>query len=604
MCGIAALVTRSPRPGGDVVDRMVAALRHRGPDRQATWHGGRCSLGTARLGVVDLAGGAQPMADASGCCVLTFNGAIHGWQDLRRQLRGYPFRTETDTEVILALHERDPEGFVQALPGMFGLALWDAKRQRLTVARDRFGEKPVYYATGPDGTLAVASEIKALLASGLVKPELSGPALSQYLTRMHVHPAQSVYTGVQVLPPAHMLQWEDGRIRVRRYWEPPPVDPSPDMDEAVPRFRALLEQAVQRQLVADVPVGILLSGGVDSTTVAAVASRHHGALKSFSFGFQSGVQSELPFARESAARYGLLHHERLDEGIDLPALLRTMQDVYDEPFGDSSNIPTYLLCELARQHVTVVLGGDGADELLGGYMVWARELDLPVGQRPASPPAAALAALQRLGRRWRARLQGRAAPGSALVQRYAQTCRVVFSPESQVAMGLQPSDRHLRDCGRYPHDTVDDLLRYDTEHYLPGDVLVKTDRAAMAHGLELRAPFLDLDLASYCLSLPDRLKVDAHQEKLLLRRAFETEWIPTVRQRSKQGFGSPMTQWLQQPRMAALKRDVLGNPAHRLYDWLDPAAVQPYVDLDNQQTWSLLVLALWLEAHPCATSPA
>ena len=604
MCGIAALVTRSPPPDGRVVDRMVAALRHRGPDRQSSWHAGRCTLGSARLGVVDLAGGHQPMPSAGGRTAVAFNGAIHGFRALRQALAGYPFRTETDTELILALYERHGDDFLAHLPGMFGFALWDAQRQRLTVARDRFGEKPVYYATGADGSLLVASEIKSLLASGLVQPVLSRPALSQYLSKLHVHATQSIYANIQVLPPAHVLQWQDGRVTLRRYWEPPPAAADMDMAEAVPRFQSLLDQAVRRQLVADVPVGVLLSGGVDSTTIAAVASRHHTGLKSFSFGFEAGVESELPFARASAARYGLAHHERLDTGIDVPALLRRMQHVYDEPFGDSSSIPTFLLCELARQHVTVALGGDGADELLGGYMVWARHLALPVGRRPAAPAGPALALMRRLARRCRSRLCGQADRGSALVQRYATDCRIIFPPEDQRAMGLEPSDRHLRDCARYPHGSIDDLLRYDAEHYLPGDVLVKTDRASMAHGLELRAPFLDLDLASFCLSVPDHLKVDAHQEKLLLRQAYQQDWTDAVRQRSKQGFGGPMAVWLQQPAMQALKHDLLGNRAHPVYDLLDPASVQPFLAQDNQQTWSLLVLALWLEEHRWSTSAA
>jgi asparagine synthase (glutamine-hydrolysing) len=601
MCGIAALVTPQHRPPPGVVAGMVAALQHRGPDSQAVHHFGRCTLGSARLSVVDIEGGRQPILSPDGQSGITFNGAIYGYRAIRQQLAGYPFKTDTDTEVILALQDRWGDEFLAHLPGMFAFALWDERRQTLTCARDRFGEKPLFYAFGPDGELVVASEIKAILASGLVQPVLSRRAVSQYLTRLHVHPAHTIYANVHALPPAHVLRWRRGKVRVERYWQPPQAVLDITMDAAVERFRALFDQAVRRQLVADVPVGVLLSGGIDSTTVAAVASQMQPGLQTFSFGFMAGVESELPYARASAGLYGTTHHEHLDQGIDLPSLLQRMQLVYDEPFGDSSNIPTFLLCEQARRHVTVALGGDGADELLGGYLVWSREyLQNGAPQAMATAPAVAGARrwMQRLARRW-----GRAGPpqsGSALVHRYADGFRVCFTPQVQRQMGLTPADDDSRDCARYQRDTLGDMLRFDTEHYLPGDILVKTDRAAMAHGLELRAPFLDLDLASFCMALPDALKVDDRQEKLLLRRAFESQWTAAVRGRAKQGFGSPMAHWLSAPAARALKCDVLGDRHQRLYDLLDFDAVQPFVAPDNQQTWSLLVLALWLAEHPCA----
>lgn len=610
MCGVVALVTPQVRPLSPAVSRMVASLHHRGPDSQGLHHFGRCTLGSTRLGVVDIAGGRQPILSPGGATGVAFNGAIYDFRTIRQGLTGYPFKTDTDTEVILALHARHGDDFLNHLPGMFAFALWDERRQTLTCARDRFGEKPLYYAFGPDGELLVASEIKAILASGLVEPVLSPRAISQYLTRLHVHPAHTIYANVHVLPPAHVLRWRQGKLRVTRYWQPAQPTQATlgmTMDDAAERFRELFDQAVRRQLVADVPVGVLLSGGVDSSTVAAVASQRQPALQTFSFGFVAGVDSELPYARASAARYGTTHHESDDAQIDVAGLLQRMQTVYDEPFGDSSNIPTYLLCQQARQQVTVALGGDGADELLGGYMVWAREYLAPAGPGampgPGGEGAASQGARPWVQRQWqRFSRRPMPQPGSALVRRYASGFRVCFSPQAQQAMGLVPADDDLRDCARYTQDALSDLLHFDAEHYLPGDVLVKTDRASMAHGLELRAPMLDLDLASFCLSLPDRLKVDQHQEKLLLRHAYGSSWTPQVRALSKQGFGSPMATWLARPETAALKNEVLGDRHHRLYDVLDFDAVQPFVALDNQQTWSLLVLALWLARHPCALS--
>ncbi|MBK9242424.1 MAG: asparagine synthase (glutamine-hydrolyzing) [Acidobacteria bacterium] len=571
MCGIVAIVT--PEAWGQsaaTVTRMVSALRHRGPDSQGLHDFGRCVLGSARLSIVDVDGGDQPILSADAQTGVTFNGAIYGFRQLKAALSDFPFKTGTDTEVILALHAKHGDGFLSHLPGMFAFALWDGPRQTLTCARDRFGEKPLYFAQGSQGEFVVASEIKALLASGLVEPVLSRQALSHYIQRLHVHPTQTIYANVHVLPPAHMLRFHNGRLEVARYWEPPDVTEGMTMPDAVERFRELFDAAVQKQLVADVPVGVFLSGGVDSSTVAAVASRHTQGLKTFSFGFRQGVENELPFARGMAARYGTHHFELADEDVDVSALLWRMQDIYDEPFGDSSNIPTFLISEFARRHVTVALGGDGADELLGGYLCWSRHLlNAPAGTSP-------------------------------LVYRYAHADRVYFTPEQQRQLGHTGETDSLIDYRRYRTGTVGDMLRFDMELYLPGDVLVKTDRASMASSLELRAPFLDVDVASFCLSLPDHLKVDDAREKLLLREAYGSSWTPEIRTRAKQGFGGPMSEWLASPELAEMKREYLGDRNQSIFGVLDFNGVQPFVESNNQQTWSLLVLALWMSRHPCS----
>jgi len=571
MCGIAAIVTPENRPSSaTVVTRMVGALRHRGPDRQAVHSFGRCTLGSARLSIVDIDGGDQPILSADGHVGVTFNGAVYGFRQIKTTLAGYPFKTATDTEVILALYDRHGDDLLSHLPGMFAFALWDDRRQTLICARDRFGEKPLYYAHGAQGEFLVASEIKALLASGLIEPVLNRQALSHYLQRLHVHPTQTIYANIHVLPPAHVLRFDEGRPEVARYWEPPDVAEGMTMPEAAERFRELFDAAVRTQLVADVPVGVFLSGGVDSSTVAAVASRHTQGLKTFSFGFREGVENELPFARGMAERYGTQHCELTDDDVDVSAMLWRMQDIYDEPFGDSSSIPTFLISELARRHVTVVLGGDGADELLGGYLYWSRDL------------------LEASGN------------ADSLVHRYAHQYRVYFSAEEQRQLGQTVETESLTDYRRYRDGAIGDLLRFDLELYLPGDVLVKTDRASMAGSLELRAPFLDVDLASFCLSLPDDLKVDEKREKLVLREAYEDTWTPEIRNRAKQGFGSPMTQWLASPGLAELKNDYLGDRNQSVFGILDFNGVQPFVDRNNQQTWSLLVLALWMSRHPCS----
>jgi asparagine synthase (glutamine-hydrolysing) len=580
---------------------MVTALRHRGPDSQGVHEFARCTLGSARLSIVDVEGGRMPILSSDGKLGITFNGAIYGFRQMKAQLGDYPFKTETDTEVILALYARYGDGFVTRLPGMFGFAIWDDRRQALICARDRFGEKPVYYAFGPGNEFLLASEIKSILASGLVEPVISEEALTHYLIRLHTHPTQTIYKNVCVLPPAHLLRFQDGHLHIERYWQPPEIDGRITMEEATGRFRELFDEAVRKQLVADVPLGVLLSGGVDSSTVAAVASRWQPGVRTFSFGFKEGVESELPYARKTAERYGASHFELLDDSADIPALFLRMQTIYDEPFGDSSNIPTFLICEMARKEVTVALGGDGADELLGGYVFWSRYLLEPSDSTAdRSADDGIKSAMRRLARRFGGGRRPDNRDGSALVRRYSQGFRYYFNHEQQRRLGLEVDGDHLIDYSRYRTGTVGDMLRFDTDLYLPGDILVKTDRASMANALELRAPFLDMDLANFCLSLPDHLKVDSRQEKLVLRNAYGDLWTPEVRSRSKQGFGSPMGAWLKSRAMSELKRDFLCDRRQKIFSVLDFEGVQPFVEQDTQQTWSLLVLAVWLERQTCA----
>jgi asparagine synthase (glutamine-hydrolysing) len=590
MCGIAAIVTSQAGVSRDVVPCMVAALRHRGPDSQAVHRFGRCTLGSARLSIVDVEGGRQPILSRDSALGVTFNGAIYGFRDLKPYLGDYPFQTGTDTEVILALYARYGDGLLSHLPGMFAFALWDDREQTLTCARDRFGEKPLYYAFGTAGEFLVASEIKAILATGLVAPVLNPEAVSHYLTRLHVHPSQTIYSNLQALPPAHLLKFQNGRLRVERYWQPPDIVEGIAAEEAVERFRHLFDAAIRKQLVADVPVGVLLSGGIDSSTVAAVASQRQPGVRTFSFGFRAGVEDELPFARGMAQRCQTSHFELVDDSANIPALLTRMQTIYDEPFADSSSISTFLVCEMARRHVTVALGGDGADELLGGYLCWTRRFLDP-------PPRVVMKSLMQRLAGWLGRSQQ---AGSPLSHRYSHGYRNYFTPAERQRLGFAIECEQLIDYSRYQRNSVGDMLRFDTDLYLPGDVLVKTDRASMANGLELRAPFLDVDLASFCLSLPDSVKVDADRDKLPLRRAYEVMLTPEIRARPKQGFGGPMTAWLEAPAMSALKQDILCDRGQSIFNLLDFDGVQSFVARNTQQTWSLLVLALWMEGHACS----
>jgi asparagine synthase (glutamine-hydrolysing) len=304
---------------------------------------------------------------------ITFNGEIYGYREIKAKLKEYEFHTTSDTEVILALYQLHGKDLLRHLPGMFAFALWDEREQSLFAARDRFGEKPFYYAWGPNGEFLFASEIKSLLATDLLKARLDHSALTHYLQRLYVHPHQTIYSNIFVLPPAHSLVLKNGQLRVERYWELPPTKEPISEAEAVAEFRRLLERAVDRQLVADVPVGTFLSGGLDSSSVVAAASQTHSGLRTFAFGFPDAT-NELPYAREIAELYRTKHTELEDKHLDLVALLKEMGRVYDEPFADSSNIPMYLISRAARPHVKVVLTGDGGDELLAGYDYWYRSL--------------------------------------------------------------------------------------------------------------------------------------------------------------------------------------------------------------------------------------
>ena len=582
---------------------MLAALRHRGPDDEGAHFFPGCALGHTRLSIVDPAGGHQPMLAPDGLAGVTFNGEIYGYQTLRRAMPDYPFRTGGDTELLLAMHERHGEAMTEHLPGMFAFALWDERRQRLFCARDRFGEKPFYYAEGRGGEFLFASEIKALLASGLLEPRLDPVAVRQYLHRGYVSPGRTIYRNIRVLPPAHQLTVTGGVIDVRRYWSLPEVDESINLGDAVERFRELLDQAVARQLVADVPVGAFLSGGLDSSTLVAIAARRHAGIKTFSFGFGTEID-ELPFARGIAERYGTDHHELTDKGEDIAGLLERMQEVYDEPFGDSSNIPTYLLSGLARRHVTVALAGEGADELLAGYPLWYRPLVNLERAKRLPDIAATLIRIAALG----CKMLRRPLPaplaelreGFFIKEHYTDCAEAhrarsaCFSEGELDELGLPPDGEEAPSA----RSGLEGALAWDIEGYLPGDILTKTDRASMAWGLEVRCPFLDQDLASFCIRLPARLKIDSRRDKILLREAFGDAWTPAIRSRSKQGFGGTVGTWLKQPRLKELKTAALENPRHPLASVLDGRAASRYAARDNQQTWLLLVLGTWLEKHP------
>lgn len=582
---------------------MTDAIAHRGPDGEGHKYFKRCALGHRRLAIVDLSGGEQPMLASDNQVAVTFNGEIYGYQDCRRELHDYPYKTQSDTEVILALYDRYDTDALKHLPGMFAFAIWDDRKQLLFCARDRFGEKPLYYAMGKGGEFLFASEIKGILASGLVEPTLDNKAIARFLQRQCVSAGQSIYANIKALPPGHYLRYREGLVEVVRYWSPPEVDTDIDGEEAVEQFRALLLKAVRRELVADVPVGAFLSGGLDSSTICLLASLLTSDLRSFSFDFE-GDHSEITYARTAAKAYGTQHVELAAQGISIIDQLWRMQRVYDEPFADSSNIPTYLLCGEARQHVKVILTGDGGDELFGGYGWYKPLLWMQKEGRIGLLRWVAARVVNRLGHL--ARVPGAVARelrimGLGYGRQYSSLLdahrgqMAIFEQHDLAQLGL--SEEHSTCISQTTNApaTMDDVLRSDVEDYMPADILTKIDRASMAHGLELRAPFLDVEFASFCLSLPYCLKVSTSEDKIILRQAFSAQWPVSIRSRNKQGFGAPIARWLQNPSIRELERSVLRDPSAPIFKVLSYHGTQQILLRNNlMQRWTLLVLAVWL----------
>lgn len=598
MCGIAGIVDNLiPDNYHMKLSQMVSRLQHRGPDDCGTDAFPNAVLGHSRLSIIDLSSGDQPMRDASRRRCIVFNGEIYGYRDIRNRL-DYPFRTTSDTEVILALYDRYGTKMLDHLPGMFAFAIWDDYQQMLFAARDRFGEKPLYWALSETGTFLFASEIKAILASGLIRPKLNHKALAHYLNRLYVPVGQSIYETIHQLPPGQALTYQNGKLKTWRYWKMPQINDHISLDDAAEEFQRLLANAVQKQLVADVEVGAFLSGGLDSSTVVSIASDLHPGIRTFSFGFTDGP-SEIEYARAVADKCGTHHVELFDSQKNIADLVEKMVDVYDEPFADSSAIPTYIISKLASQHLKVVLTGDGGDELLGGYpwykYVWFHgELEKRSELRNAT--------LYFVMRLWR-RMSG----GDKDLHKKLHTFNCFMAKKK-----ASDTHRRLRDfvppeklnevgfkleLAKYQNgdDAVDAAMRTDISDYLTGDILVKNDRASMANSLELRAPFLDVDFASFCLTLPSRLKINGNSNKILMRKAMQHRWPAVLFNREKQGFGAPVRQWLSRPEFVEIKEAYLSTPQLKIRSLLPSGLIEHLKGIDDDCTWAFLVLSIWLE---------
>jgi asparagine synthase (glutamine-hydrolysing) len=572
--------------------------------------------------VIDLETGQQPVANETGDVTAVFNGELYNFPALRAELaaNGHEVRGTGDTPVLPHLYEEDGPEFVSRLGGMFALALWDAPRERLVLARDRLGKKPLLWTRLSGGTFAFASELKALLRLPGLAREIDLEAVDAYLALQYVPGRHTALHGVHRLLPGHVLVLEGESAHVERYWALEPAEETRSDEEWLERVHEAVVGAVRRRLVADVPLGALLSGGIDSSVVvAAAAQASSGPLRTFTVGFPDSRYDEREYARAVASRYGTLHEEVVVDA-DVPGTLERVAAAFDEPFGDEAAFPTYLISEQARRRVTVALTGDGGDEAFGGYERYAAHgLAARVGRVPSIATRTAARALRRLPQAREPRSTAtRAARFLELAatppaERYGRVMEV-FSSDLRRRLWTEDAVEQLRPAaellGRPQGDDVSALQRLDIGTYLPGDLLLKADIASMAHSLELRSPFLDHEVIELGIALPDRLKVRRRTGKVALRRAFAADLPPEVASRGKTGFGVPLGRWFR-AELRGLAHDVLLDERARNRGWFRPETVARMLDdhaagrADHgHRLWCLVMLELWQRVHLESGKPA
>ena len=618
MCGIAGKVhTDRTRPVEHSLLRgMTEALAHRGPDDEQIYAEKRVGLGIRRLAIIDLSGGRQPMSNEDKSVRVVFNGEIFNFHELRQELlaAGHSLTTRSDTEVIPHLYEDLGTGFVSRLRGMFAIALWDAAAERLILARDRLGKKPLVYAMGPEG-LVFASELGALLMDPAVGREMDLDALDAYLRCQAIPSPRTIYKAVRKLPPGHFLVWEKGSARVERYWSirftPKTQVPAPEIRR---RVRDLLDESVRLRLESDVPLGVLLSGGIDSTAVAALMARHlDRPVQTFSVGFEEAGFSELPQARRMAKTIGAEHHEAVVK-LDVTELLPILARHYGEPFADKSAVPTYCVTKMAGQVLKVALSGDGGDEAFAGYPRYLpsglqtfREW-IPAGRRRFAEPilrrALSLESGSMSGRLLRRWLEAVAPPAkSILFPEFFPGYRLASLYREEIRRAVDAAwEEEILDRWRGLPTELDDLdaaLRLDYGLYLPETLLAKMDIASMANSLEVRSPFLDHVLLEYAATIPAGLKVADGVSKALLREALGDLLPPEILRAPKRGFSAPVAAWLRGPLRNFAEELLLIGP-RGVPEFFRPDAVRALWEEHQagrenhaMRLWALLVFEVW-----------
>jgi asparagine synthase (glutamine-hydrolysing) len=611
VCGICGIATTHGVAGVESLRAMAERLVHRGPDSAGEHVDGAVALAARRLSIIDLEHGDQPIANEDGSCVVVQNGEIYNYPGLRRELEraGHVLRTHCDTEALVHLYEEHGVGFAERLRGMFAVAIWDARRRRLVLARDRYGIKPLYYRHVGD-ELRFASELRAL-----PRGEIDLDALEAFLAFNSIPAPYSIFRDVRKLPAGHVLVWENGAVTLERYARPGPAtaDELRDGDEAelIEELRARLRDSVRAHLLSDVPVGVLLSGGVDSAALAALAAQETPeAVHTFTIGFAERSFDERADARLVAERYGTEHHELLVRP-EPELLLRALAEAFDEPFADSSALPTYLVSQLAAEHVKVALSGEGGDELFGGYYTYSADLfadRLAPLARLARPLVEALPASSRKASLdYKAKRFVRAAHLPPLERHHGW--KEIFSADARAELtgrydAFDPVEilraRYAETTGAPQLARLQDV---DFGVYLVDDLLVKTDRASMAHSLEARVPFLDPLVTNLAFALPTRLKVRGLAKKVLLRKAVEPLVPAEIVHGRKRGFSIPAAAWLR-GELEPFARDTLSPENLQRQGFFQAQPVTRLIDEHvagredwSRQLWGLLAFTLWYERH-------
>ncbi|HUF04680.1 MAG TPA: asparagine synthase (glutamine-hydrolyzing) [Aridibacter sp.] len=628
MCGITGWTTEDPDavhgPEDEaLLSSMCGRIRHRGPDDQGVWLGEGAALGMRRLSVIDLETGEQPVTNEAGTVVAVMNGEIYNFLEIREDLerKGHRFSSRSDTEVLPHLYDEYGDALVDHLDGMFAFALWDITRKRLLMARDRFGEKPLYY--GVFGRrLYFASEPKSLFEHPGVAREINPDAAFLYLSFDYVPAPHSIYKGISKLPAGHILTWESGDLSVRRYWDVSfkKREPVPSVNAAADELLEILSNSVRRRLVADVPLGVLLSGGIDSSTVAALSVKHSSSrVKTFAIGFEEGSFDESSHARKVAEHLGTEHHEDRLSVETAAGLVEEIGKWLDEPMSDASLLPTFLLSGFVRKHVTVALGGDGGDETFAGYPMYFghkvnriyRAVPRFVRSGIVEPAVAGLrAGTGNLTFDYKAKRFVKAADlddierhhmwfGSFSVEEKEKLLTSSFADSVSLADTYSVARDLAEGCDA---ESVVERMQYlDMKLYLAEDILTKVDRASMAVSLEVRAPFLDHKVAEFAASLPAGYKLKGRTSKYILKKAVKDLLPDEIISRPKKGFGIPVAEWLK-GRLSPLLHELLSESRLKRQGIFEPSYVSRLIEEHEsgkanhyKQLWTLLVFQLWSE---------
>lgn len=621
MCGIAGF-TKSACPDGDksLLQRMGEVIAHRGPDAHAEYLDNYVGLAHRRLSIIDLsADGIQPMHSGCGRYHIVFNGEIYNFQKLRQRFEGdgYQFQSQTDTEVILAAYARDGKNCLDSLHGMFAFALWDSTDQTLFLARDRIGKKPLYWWHGGGDRLAFASELKSLLELPGFRRDVEPTAVIDYLKYLYVPAPKTIYQNVYKLRPGHCLSLKVGQEpQIEEYWDVNfSCQDGLDFSSATEELLNKIEQQTKSRMVADVPLGAFLSGGVDSSGIVALMAKNSSTpVRTCTIGFADKQHDESPYAREVAERYATEHSE-FQVKANLLETIKLLPKYFDEPFADSSAVPTYHVSRLARQAVTVALAGDGGDESFGGYQKYFTEMVENRVRHSIPRPLLRLLRTIAVGADSGVRRKAGSLASSALAEPcdgfYRTNSFVTDSQlEKLLSVELQKSCSG-HDAGEYTRqywnhldgaDHVSRMLYTDLKTYLPGDILVKVDRTSMAHSLEVRAPLLDHAIIEYAATLPSRWKIEGSQKKVILRRAFSQLLPADFLARRKQGFTVPLASWFRGELRPLAEQELLENQSLNLFFKAD-CLKQIWQQHQQQQAdhgtllWSLLSFSLWQKEY-------